>query len=167
MKEGDTMATAVKIIYTGIIADVERIGSNIARLFLPTNSYVDTPVFTEGYANTDAVGDKGTYGKSIYATNVDGFGECPGLLPSASATVKFVQFERAILAAAAAKDAGTENTGITFNIEGYEDEIYWNQMAANLYTQGFYIEVGDNKYGDEPSTDTDTETDTDTDTETP
>ena len=153
-------AVTVKIIYTGPIVDDVRQGEQIARYFYPNNSYVDTPVFTQGYANENAVGDKNSYGKSIYATNVNGWGELPGLLPEASFTGKFAQFERAALAAAEAKKAGTANDGITFNIEGYEDEIYWNQMAANMYQTGYYIEVGDNKYGDEPASDSDTDTDT-------
>lgn len=151
------MSVAVKIIYTGAIVDEVRDGAQIARYFAPQNSYVDTPVFTDGYANEDAVGDKNSYGKSIYATNVDGWGTANGILPSASATNKFVQFERAKLAAAAAKEAGTANTGIEFEIDGYEDEIYWNQMATNMYQEGFYIEVGDNKYGTEPDTDSDSD----------
>jgi hypothetical protein len=155
------MATVnVKIVYTGPIVDEVRKGEEIARYFYPNNSYVDTPVFTEGYENADAVGDKKSYGKSIYATNVDGWGSCPGLLPNASFTGKFAEFEQAVLAAKEAAKAGTENTGITFEIDGYEDELYWTQMARNMYTQGFYIEVGDKKFGPEPEADTDTDTDT-------
>lgn len=144
----------VKIIYNGPVVDDVRNGAQIARYFAPQNSYVDTPVFTEGYANSDAVGDKGTYGKSIYATNVEGWGELLGLLPMASTTVKFAQYERARLAAAAAAEAGTENTGITFTIDGYEDEIYWNQMGANMAGY-FYTKVGDNEYGPAPETEGD------------
>ena len=33
-------------------------------------------------------------------------------------------------------------------------------MASNMWQEGFYIEVGDNKYGTEPDSDTDTDTDT-------
>ena len=151
------MSVAVKIIYTGPIVDEIRNGAQIARYFFPQNSYVDTPVFTKGYENKDGVGDGESYGKSIYATNVEGWGSANGLLPSASATNKFVQFERAALAAAEAKKAGTENTGIDFEIDGYEEEIYWNQMATNMYQQGFYIKVGDKEYGDEPSSDSEGE----------
>lgn len=151
------MSVAVKIIYTGPIVDEIRNGAQIARYFFPQNSYIDTPVFTEGYENKDGVGDGESYGKSIYATNVEGWGSANGLLPSASATNKFVQFERAALAAAEAKKAGTENTGIDFEIDGYEEEIYWNQVATNMYQQGFYIKVGDKEYGDEPSSDSEGE----------
>lgn len=142
------MAT-VKIIYTGITADIVRDGASIPRYFAPQNSYVDTPVFTEGYANSSKVGDKETYGKSIYATNVDGWGTLEGLSPMASTTTKFAQYERAYNAAVEAEAAGTENAGISFEITGYEDEIYWNQIAANMADR-FYTKVGDKEYGEKP-----------------
>ena len=144
------MATTVKIIYTGPVVDVTRKGTAIMRIFSPDNSYVDTPVFTDGYANADTVGDKGTYGRSIYATNFAGWGELKGLLPMASTTTKFAQFERAVIAKFNAEAAGEKNEGITFDIDTYEDDIYWNQISANMWQDGFYIEVGDNKYGIEP-----------------
>ena len=77
------MAT-VKIVYTGLVVDEIRPGMNIPRVFLPTSSYIDTPVFTQGYENKDGVGDGQSYGKSIYATNVDGWGKLFGLLPMAT-----------------------------------------------------------------------------------
>jgi hypothetical protein len=145
------MATTVKIIYTGPIVDISRKGTAIMRIFTPDNSYVDTPVFTDGYENADAVGDKGTYGKSIYATNVPGWGKLAGLLPMASTTTKFAQFERAVIAKFDAEQSGGENTGITFSIDDYQEEIYWNQIAANMWQESFYIEVGDNHYGIAPA----------------
>lgn len=145
------MATTVKIIYTGPAVEADRQGQSIYRMFVPDNSYVDGKAYTEGYTNPGSVGDGNSYGKSIYATNVDGWGSLPGLLPMASTTVKFAEFERAVLAAYEAKKAGTTNAGITFSIDGYEEELYWNQMAANMWETGFYIEVGSNKYGEEPA----------------
>ena len=142
-------AVTVKIIYTGAIVEDVRAGEQIARYFAPMNSYVDTDVMVKGYANADQVGDKKTYGKSIYATNVDGWGTLPGLLPNATTVDKITEFELA-------------NEGITFEIDGYEAEVYWNQMAENIFRKGFYVEVGDNKYGTEPTSDSDTDTDTDT-----
>ena len=143
------MAIAVQIIYRGPIVDDIRDGMQIARYFEPTNSYVDSPVFTNGYENKDNVGDGNSYGKSIYATNVDGWGSAPGLLPMASTTTKFAQYERAAMAAAEAAQKGEKNEGITFEIDGYEEEIYWNQIAANM-TEFFYTKVGDKEYGDKP-----------------
>lgn len=140
----------VQIIYTGVLVDEIRKGAEIARYFAPNNSYVDTPVFTDGYPNEGGVGDGNAYGKSIYATNVDGWGKLPGILPIASASVKLAQYERAIFAAKEAEEAGKKNEGIVFEIEGYEDEIYWNQIAANMVDQGFYSKVGDKEYGEAP-----------------
>lgn len=140
----------VKIIYTGPVVDDTRDGMQIARYFAPNNSYIDSPVFTEGYPNEDGVGDGAAYGKSIYATNVDGWGKACGLLPMASTTTKFAQYERAAMAAAEAKAKGEKNEGITFEVEGYEEDIYWNQIAANM-TEFFYTKVGDKEYGDLPA----------------
>lgn len=139
----------VKIVYTGPVVDAVRNGMEIARYFAPQNSYIDSPVYTDGYENKDGVGDGESYGKSIYATNVEGWGKLAGLLPMASNTGKFAQYERAALAAAEAEKTGGKNEGITFDIEGYEDEIYWNQIAANMI-EYFYTKVGDKEYGTAP-----------------
>ena len=143
--------TQVTIIYTGPVVDVERQGASICRYFVPDNSYIDTPVFTDGYANAGEVGDKGTYGKSIYATNVDGFGALPGLLPMASTTTKFAQFERAVIAAFEAKRKGETNEGINFEVEGYEEVIYWTQICRQMVDLGFYSQVGDEEFGTNPN----------------
>lgn len=130
----------VTIIYNGPIVEEIRKGANIPRIFVPTTSYVDMPVMTEGYENTDQLGDKATYGKSIYATNVDDQGFLPGLLPMFSSTQNLVQFENAIFAAKAAKDAGTTNEGVTFAIEASE-ELYWVQIGKGLADEGFTVTV--------------------------
>ena len=136
------MATSVTIVYTGPIVDAVRKGANIASIFVPANSYIDTPVFTEGFDNSVLqLGDKGSYGKSIYATNVWGIDALPGLIPMNSTTAKFAEFERAVFAAKAAEEAGEENTGVTFEIQGYEEELYWNQIARGLDGQGFEVTV--------------------------
>ena len=130
------MATKVTIIYTGLIVDEIRQGMSIPRYFEPRNSYVDSPVYTEGFENKDGLGDGESYGKSIYATNVDGWKYFPGLLPMYSNTTKFAQFERAIIA--------------EFEIEGYEEEIYWCQICNSMADQGFYSKVGDEEFGTPP-----------------
>lgn len=133
--------TSVTIVYTGPVVDDEiRKGENVCAVFEPKGSYIDTPVYTEGFDNSVLqLGDKASYGKSIYATNVWGLGFLPGLIPMNSTTAKFAEFERAIFAAKAAKDAGTENTGVTFQVEGYEEELYWTQIARGLDGQGFEV----------------------------
>ena len=139
----------IKIIYGGPIVDEIRKGMNIPRIFEPTNSYVDSPVYTEGYDPTaeGAYASAEAYGKSIYATNVDGWNFFPGLIPMNGNTTKFAQFQRAIFAAKDAEEKGAENTGITFEIDGYEEEIYWTQMGRNMVDQGFYTKVGDEEFG--------------------
>lgn len=142
--------TQVTIIFKGPVVDIDRTGMPIYRLFVPNNSYVDSSVYTQGYPVDAEAADK-KYGKSIYATNVDGFGTLPGLLPMASTTTKFAQFERAVIAAAVAEANGEENKGIVFDVEGYEEVIYWNQIGANMVDLGFYTKVGDEEHGEAPS----------------
>lgn len=140
----------VEIIYTGPVSEVVRPGMPISRIFLPNNSYVDSPVFTEGYP-VDAKEEDKEYGRSIYATNYDGRGILPGLLPMAHTTTRFAQFERAVIAAADAVAKEEENKGITFDIgDDYKEELYWVQMAKNMVELGFYIKVGDVEYGEKP-----------------
>lgn len=136
------MATKVKIVYNGPVVDIIRNGMEIARIFTPNNSYIDSDVYVNGLKMEASDAEEEVYGKSIYATNVDGWGTLPGLLPMASTTVPFAQFERAVAVAAAAKADGGENEGIEFEIEGYKEEIYWDQMAKNMVDQGFEVTIG-------------------------
>lgn len=148
------MAT-VLIKYVGPVSDdAVRAGMQIPAMFQRDSSYVDTPAYVTGYNNENTVAEDGEladkYGKSIYATNVydDEFlGTLPGLLPMNSTTTKFAQFERAAMIAVEAAKNGTENAGLTFEVEGYQEEIYWNQMCRNMVAQGFASQVGDNTYG--------------------
>ena len=39
----------VKIIYNGPVVEIDRMGMEIARYFSPDNSYVDSPVYMQGY----------------------------------------------------------------------------------------------------------------------
>lgn len=135
------MATKIKIVYNGPVVDIIRNGMEIARIFTPNASYIDSDVYVNGLEVEGSEATEQIYGKSIYATNVEGWGSLPGLLPMASTTVPFAQFERAVAAAAAAKAAGTENAGVEFKVEGYKEELYWNQMADNMKDQGFEVTV--------------------------
>lgn len=145
------MATSILIKYVGFGTDAVEAAAvwPVCRTFTPTGSYIDSPVYREGLTQDD----KEVYGKSVYATNVDGWGTLPGLLPMANTTTAFAQFELAVKVAAEAKAAGTENAGITFEVEDYKDEIYWKQMAANMVDQKFYVKVGDAEYGEDTSAD--------------
>ena len=149
----------VKIIYNGPKVEVILRGMQIAAMLVPTGSYVDSPVYTNGYPidvdqiETAAYDQEKKYNKSIYATNVYGIPYFPGLLPEASATHKFAEFEVAALVAAEAAEKGEENKGVTFEVEGYEEELYWCQMCANMAELGFYSKVGDKEFGEAPEAD--------------
>lgn len=127
------MASTVTIKYNGVAVDVDRQGLNIAPIFLPTNSYVDTDVFVNGM--------EGKYGKSIYATNVYGLQFMNGITPDATNTARFAMFYRAVKAAADAAAAGTTNNGVTFTVDDYKEELYWNQMADAMAVEGFDVTV--------------------------
>lgn len=145
------MSTQVTIIYNGPLTDVNRIGESIYRLFLPDNSFVDTKIYTDGYENAGSTGDGKSYGRSIYATNADGWGKLKGLMPMSSTPVRFAQFERAAKIACEAKKSDSANAGITFSIEGYAEDIYWNQIAPHMAMIGYYIKIGDKEYGNPPA----------------
>lgn len=150
------MATTVLIKYVGPVSDdAVRAGMQIPAMMQREGSYVDTPAYVTGFNNENTVKDDGAladmYGKSIYATNIyddEWLATLPGLLPMNSTTTRFAQFERAAMIAAEAAKNGEENKGLTFEVEGYQEEIYWNQMCKNLVAQGFAAKVGDNVYGD-------------------
>ena len=132
------MSKNVTIVYNGRTAEVERRGAPICSLFMPFGSYVDTPVFTEGYANPGTIGDGKSYEKSIYATNVHGMGLLYGLCPMFSYTGRLAWFERAIWEA-----ADGEADGVTFSIEGAEEELWWMQIANAMEGQGFTVTIED------------------------
>lgn len=123
------MASTVTIKYNGVDVDVDRQGLNIAPIFLPTNSYVDTDVFVNGNAEAG-------YGKSIYATNVYGLQFMNGITPDATNTARFAMFYRAVKAAA---DGSAD--GVTFTVDDYKEELYWNQMADAMAVEGFDVTV--------------------------
>lgn len=166
------MAKQVTIIYNGPAQDIEREGQSICPLFVPAGSYVDSKVYKEGLSAEATVDEQAvdvSYGKSIYATNVEGWGSLPGLLPIASAPIKFAYFERAIAVAKAAKESGSANNGVVVAINNADEELYWNQMAPHFIGSGFTVTIAeaaaesDNNGGDtEGATETTTETNTET-----
>lgn len=144
--------TTIKIVYTGRPSDEIRVPvKEIAPIFYPDASYVDTDIFTQGFANKDQVGDKKTYDKSIYATNIYGQAFGPGILPIGSAPVPFAYFEKAIAIALKAEEDGTENTGVELTVSENKEVLYFEQMAKNLEEQGFYVKVGDEEFGTAPA----------------
>ena len=119
------MAYTVKIVYAGVPAP-ENIPfvSPIASLYVPSNSYVDTPA----YAGT------------VYDTNVEGFGQLNIMEPYATTSFPFpvplAQFKLAVV--------GTDGDGgkeVEFTVDTYE-EAFWYMTAGNqLKDQGFTVTV--------------------------
>ena len=137
----------VTIKYVGLPVDPVRQGMQIPAIFTPTASYVDSPVYTHGYPTDETDPAEMEYGKSIYATNVEGWGKLFGLLPMASTPTKFAYFEMAIMQAIQAQEAGEEVPTITVPIEDEQDKLWWLQMAPNFVGQGFYITVDGVAFG--------------------
>jgi len=121
------MATyTVTIVYNGpVVADVVRPGMNIARTFIQAQSYVDTAALD------------GT----IYDTNVDGWGSLEGLDPFGDGTYKFAWFGQAIDTAAAAEKSGETNEGVSFEVAGADEKLYWDVMTKAMASQGFVVTV--------------------------
>lgn len=142
--------TQIKIVYVGPVVEEDRRGMEIPRYFAPMNSYVDSPVYVDGYENKDKLGDKESYGRSIYATNTDGWGHLPGILPMASFSGRFAEYARAAMIAMKAKIEETKNKGVEFEVEDYKEELYWHQMAPHMVGEGFYTKVGEEEYGVAP-----------------
>lgn len=144
----------VTIIFTGLPEKSIRQAMSIPATFQRTGSYVDSEAYVKGNNATAEGTQVVPYGKSIYATNVwddAWFNTLPGLIPMASTTTKFAALELAVRAYADWVKAGAAeggNTGVTFTIDGYEDEIYWKQMAFNLADENFEITVSEGNKGD-------------------
>lgn len=95
------MAKNVTIKFVAPAEDAIRPGMSIPPYFAPENSYVDSNAFVNGVpASVDP--EYAGYGKSVYATNVAGWGYLPGLKPLANTTTRFAWFARAVDVAAAA-----------------------------------------------------------------
>lgn len=132
------MAYTVSITYTGVDPSPIMSVAPISRIYKPDSSYIDTPVYTEGGPIGEDV-DK-VYGKSIYATNVDGWGEIDVLEPFASTGIPFpvplAQFKLAAV-------GGTDNS-VTFDVDDYKEAFYYMQLGKELADQGFEVSVTKN-----------------------
>ena len=122
------MAKQVTIKFNGFNTDEQRQAMSIFSQYTPDGSYVDSQAFVEGLT----LDSTEIYGKSIYATNVEGWGELFGLIPMANTTARFAWFERAIKSYVAAEAAGDADEGVTFEITTSDEELYWLQMADNM-----------------------------------
>lgn len=126
----------ILIKYVGIAQEIEYPAKPIAALFAPTGSYIDTPVYTEGYP----VDTGATYGKSVYATNVFGAGELKLFEPYATTSipmsVPLAQFKLAYQYAI----EGTENQ-VEFTVDDYKEAFYYETIGHQLSDQGFEVTV--------------------------
>lgn len=128
------MSYNVKITYKGIATSIEQIVAPICRIFEPDGSYIDSAVYTNGHGDN--------YGKSVYATNVDGFGNIEVKEPYASTSIPFpvplAQFKLAMLST---QEDGEHHPYIEFTVEDYKEAFYYEEVGAALASQGFVVAV--------------------------
>ena len=146
------MSYTIKITYKGVETEASKIVSPICRIYRPDSSYVDTQVYTQGGPITAdgqpvaAIGDVDpNYGKSIYATNVDGFGTVPSPEPFATTSVPFpvplAQFKLAMVSAEKDDDG---NPYVEFDVADYKEAFYYSQVGVALVDQRFEVTVTKN-----------------------
>lgn len=135
------MAYSVKITFAGISQDVERLADPICRTFTPDGSYADSAVFVEGNpVGADATDKK--YGKSVYATNVDGWGDIEVKEPFASTSIPFPTALAQFKLATVADDIDDEgHPFVEFDVEDYKEAFYYKEVGAAIADQGFVVEV--------------------------
>lgn len=137
------MAYTVTITYNGVAKPELKFADPISALYCPTGSYIDSAVYTEGYPVGAEEADK-KYGKSIYATNVDGFGNLAVKEPYATTSVPMssplAQFKLAVVG------EETEEGGhkVEFDVEDYKEAFYYMQLGEQMADQGFAVEVTKN-----------------------
>lgn len=122
------MAYKVKIVYTGPAVESIQFVSPICRLFVPSNSYVDTPAY-EG---------------TVYDTNVDGFGKIDLMEPYASTSFPFpVPLAQFKLAVVGEDDEDTGGKKVEFEVATYMEAFWYKQAGVALADQGFTVTVED------------------------
>ena len=120
------MAYTVTIVYKGPEAPTNiPFVSPICALFVPTNSYIDTPAY-EG---------------TVYDTNVPGFGQLNIMEPYASTSFPFpvplAQFKLAVVG----EDDGNGGKQVVFTVDTYEEAFWFMQAGKSLADQGFTVTV--------------------------
>lgn len=122
------MAYKVTITYTGPAVESIQFVNPICRLFVPENSYIDTPAY-EG---------------TVYDTNVDGFGKIDLMEPFASTSFPFpVPLAQFKLAVVGEDDEETGGKKATFEVATYMEAFWYKQAGVALADQGFTVEVGE------------------------
>ena len=129
------MAYTVKITYSGIPAELPDSSASICSIFIPNGSYIDSAVYTEGY-EVGAEAESKKYGRSVYATNVDGWGNTEVKEPFASTSIPFpvalAQFMLAVVG---------EDNEVTLDVDDYKEAFYYKELGQSLADQGFTVEV--------------------------
>lgn len=138
----------VLIKFTGVSSDelFANLSNQICAVFRPVNSYVDTPAYSEGHPNSVSVGATGEYGKSIYSTNVEGWGEVPVMEPFATTsipmTTALAQFKLAMVGEDLLDDDDNViGKKVEFQVEDYKEAFYYKTLGFQLADQGFTVEV--------------------------
>lgn len=135
------MAFTVTIDYFGVVAEPEAVAASICAIFQPTNSYIDLPVMKEGYEVGAEDADK-KYGKSIYATNVDGFGSVKMPEPYASTSIPMsVPLAQFKLAVVGEYDDTRKCHTVSFEVDNYQEAFYYKQVGEQIKDQGFVVTV--------------------------
>ena len=133
------MAYTVTIKYVAPDQEACQVAMPIASIFQPCGSYVDSAVMVDGGPIRD--GEENIYGKSIYATNVNGWGEIEVKEPFASTSIPMpVALAQFKLAVADAID-GTGDGVFTFDVEDYKEAVYYATIGEQMADQGFQVTV--------------------------
>lgn len=114
------MAYTVTITYSGPKKDEIRVVLPISPVYVPTNSYVDSPAY-EG---------------TVYDTNVYGIGEIDLLEPYKTTSFPFpvplAQFKLAAVG---------EDGSVEFTVDTYMEAFWYTQAGLALADQGFTVTV--------------------------
>ena len=117
----------------------ERVVRPICPVMLPCNSYADSDVMVNG-------NEEAGYGKSIYATNVHGFGS---IIEGVSAPMLNLPFpggfkavNMAIVGEEKTDDAGKTYRELSIEVTDYKEVLYFKELAAHV-APDFEITVDD------------------------
>lgn len=121
---------------------VMRAVAPICRIMVPTSSYIDTAVYTQG----GPVGAEDlAYGKSIYATNVNGWGEITLPFPYDADLfpypVPLAQFSVAMVGEEILEDDVVVGHKVEFDVDDYKEAFYYIEVGSQLKDEGFTVTV--------------------------
>lgn len=128
------MAYTVKIKYEPPVAPVDdRAGDPICPVIVPESSYVDSDVYVNGHEED--------YGKSVYATNVEGNGTIERPAPFDATHIPMSSPLAQFNLATVLEEKGTLKDGVEFTVEDYKEAFYYKTLGEQLKDQGFTVEV--------------------------